>query len=62
MHPQVDITKIAEKVLGWEPAPRQVPESDLVVSVVGDDVSLSLVANHLIRSEAVHNKKKKDKD
>lgn len=44
------LKKIAEKIFGFDPQPQPIPKHDLVVTPIGEDISIQLIKGHLQRS------------
>lgn len=51
------LKKIAEKIFGFDSRSQHLPDSDLAVTAIGDDVTIQLIEGHLQRSASDKSKK-----
>ena len=47
------LKKITQKIFGIKSKPQEIPEHDLIVTPIGDDISMQLIHGHLSRSAKV---------
>lgn len=56
------LKKISEKILGVDPVLQAVPDHDLVVTAIGEDISIQLIEGHLEQSDKLVTNLKSSQD